>query len=128
MTWLAGVLTQYSEPAEADLHREYGIELADFYRGKITARALSVRLRFLPRGALLWQVMHNDKAWSQESYLLAHTVDALRGANWQRSGGEKPKPIERPADKRVARVVDLKNQARAARWLAKQTTPQGGEG
>lgn len=109
MTWLAVVLRKHSEPAEADLHREYGIELADFYRGKITARALSVRLRYLPAAAALWLVTNSDKAWTQESYLIAHLVD--RGVKV---------PVQRPADVRVAKAKSTRDQTRAARWEARQ--------
>lgn len=37
-------------------------------------------------------------AWSTTDHLLAHVVDAARGANWQRGGGKgpRPKPVPRP--------------------------------
>lgn len=130
MTWLAAVLRKHSEPAEADLDRVYGIDLGDFYRGEITARKLSVRLRYLPAGSMLWQAMHSDKAWTQAEYLQALTVDKLAGANWQRAGGKgaHPVPVERPADRRGAAIRDLKNQARAAQWAKAQAKREGGEG
>jgi hypothetical protein len=36
--------------------------------------------------------------WTLSDHLLACAVDALRGGNWQRSGGKgtKPKPLPRP--------------------------------
>ncbi|MBC3186286.1 hypothetical protein H7347_06830 [Corynebacterium sp. zg-331] len=40
-----------------------------------------------------------DEPWGLTEQLLAAAVDALNGANWQRSGGKahtKPKPIPRP--------------------------------
>jgi hypothetical protein len=48
LTSLAGWLREYGEAIEADLDRFYGLDLLDFYRGRITARALWVRLRNLP--------------------------------------------------------------------------------
>jgi hypothetical protein len=43
-------------------------------------------------------VAPDSAGWTLESHLLAVVADALRGANWQRSGGKgsKPKPIPRP--------------------------------
>lgn len=130
MTWLAAVLRRYSEPAEADLHRVYGIDLGDFYRGLITARSLSVKLRYLPDGSMLWQSLHSDKAWTQADYLLALAIDRIAGGNWQRGGGKgsQPEPVKRPADRRGAAIQDLKNQARAAQWAAQQATRERGEG
>lgn len=43
--------------------------------------------------------LHGDAArWGVSEHLLATAVDALLGANWQRSGGKgaKPKPVRRP--------------------------------
>lgn len=132
MTWLATVLTKHSEPAESDLARVYGIDLADFYRGRISPRALSVRLRHLPDGSALWRSLHSDLAWNQTDYLIARAVDALNAANWQRAGGNgnPPKPIQRPADRRDAANKDIKNRARMARWLKAEAerAARGGEG
>jgi hypothetical protein len=41
-------LRRYGEALEADLHRFYGLDLLDFYRGKMSPRALWVRLWNLP--------------------------------------------------------------------------------
>lgn len=43
--------------------------------------------------------MHPDAAgWGLSEQLLAAAIDALRAANWQRSGGKGPypKPVPRP--------------------------------
>lgn len=46
----------------------------------------------------MWESEHPDEAqWGLTEQLLAAGVDALRVANWQRTGkGKRPKPIERP--------------------------------
>jgi hypothetical protein len=58
-----------------------------------------VLLKHLPPEAVTHYKFQPDRAgWGLTEQLLAATVDALRGANWQRSGGKgaKPKPIFRP--------------------------------
>ena len=50
-------------------------------------------------GAQSWIAVGTDAAWSAETHMLAHAVDLLAGANWQRAGkGDAPKPIARPAE------------------------------
>lgn len=122
MTWLAVVLRHHSGPLEADLARVYGIDLLDFWRGRLSLRALSVRVRYLPRGSALWQVTNSDLTWPDETYLLATAVDALHGANWQRGAGKgpQPKPVQRPSDARKAERSALRNEVKAERFLARQ--------
>jgi hypothetical protein len=108
MTWLARVLTKYSAPAEADLHREYGLELAGFWLGEYSPRYLAVRLQNLPNGSALWKMMADDRAWTQADYLLALMVEKVTG-----------KQVTRPADVKQASVKEIKEQARAARWAAR---------
>lgn len=54
----------------------------------------------MPReGALVREQAGDDGVWSIGDYLLASTVDALRDANWQRSGGtdaDRPDRVTRP--------------------------------
>ena len=54
----------------------------------------------LPPGALTWQEVGSDNAWSVSDHLLADVADSLHAANWQRAGGkgEKPTPVPRPSD------------------------------
>jgi hypothetical protein len=52
-----------------------------------------------PRGSALARAIHGEAAtWGPAEHLLAAAVDALNGANWQRTGrrGHKPKPVPRP--------------------------------
>lgn len=49
-------------------------------------------------------------AWTPTEYLLAEITDAIRGGNWQRSGGKgsRPRRIPRPgAEKRIGRARPL---------------------
>jgi hypothetical protein len=55
-------------------------------------------IRYLPPESSLRAERDEGAGWSLSDHLLASAVDALRGGNWQRSGGKgsKPKPIPRP--------------------------------
>lgn len=55
-------------------------------------------MRYLPAEAACRRELDESAGWSLTDQLLAATLDTLRGANWQRSGGKgaKPKPIPRP--------------------------------
>jgi hypothetical protein len=56
-------------------------------------------LHNLPADSATRRVLDPEASgWGVTEHLLAAGVDALRGANWQRSGGKgaKPKPLPRP--------------------------------
>lgn len=83
------LLREHGGAVEADLQRVYNVDL----RSLLFPRTQWRRLAALTDG------MYGDGArWGPTEHLLATTVDTLRGANWQRSGGKgkRPKPIERP--------------------------------
>ena len=76
----------------------------------------------LPPGAMTWQEMGTDTAWTVGEHLLADAVDALRGANWQRGGGngQQPEPVPRPAALRDLKDKRLTALDKAARFKARQ--------
>jgi hypothetical protein len=78
---------------EADLQRVYGIDIRDLLFPVTQWR----RLRVLVDG-----IYGETARWGPTEHLLASTLEALRGANWQRGGGKgsKPKPVQRPGHKR----------------------------
>ncbi len=56
-------------------------------------------VKYLPAGSALAREQAGEAAhWGLSEQLLASAVDALNGANWQRSGGKgtRPKPVQRP--------------------------------
>jgi hypothetical protein len=60
-----------------------------------------VLIRHLPRTSRTLRELEPANAWDDGEYLLAAILDALHGANWQRSGDQKaarPKPTPRPGD------------------------------
>lgn len=82
----------------------------------MTPRKAQVLALNLPPGALTWQHVGSDNAWTVTDHLLADAVDALNGANWQRGGGkgDAPKPVARPSD-----LLEIKERREA--MLARAT-------
>lgn len=87
------MLAKHEAAFEADLAHQYpGTRLADFYRGEVTARELSVYLTYLPRGANVWQAVGGGMAITAEVealWLLEHTTLLIAHAN---GGGKGKKP------------------------------------
>lgn len=67
---------------------------------RLNWRDLLVIIRESSRSsALMRHLKPAESQWDTNSYLLAQAVDALHGANWQRSGkGKAPDPVPRPND------------------------------
>lgn len=68
---------------------------------RLNWRDLLVVVRESPRSsAVMRHFKPVESEWDTNSYLLAAAVDALHGANWQRSGGtgKRPDPVPRPND------------------------------
>lgn len=86
--------------------RYYGIDLLDYYRGRLTARRLRVLIRHLPRESALVRAVHGPVAdWGPVEHLLASTVDELAAANWlfvsanlpeHADAPPRPEPVHRP--------------------------------
>lgn len=61
------------------------------------------------------RAIHEAAAWGPTEYLLAAAVDALRDANWQRSGDKKlqrPDPLPRPGAGRRRQLDPAVRKAR----------------
>jgi hypothetical protein len=101
--------------------------LLDLWRGKMTPRRAGVLAANLPHGSTVWLAQGQDAGWSVEAQLLAQAVDALNGANWQRTAGKgaKPKPVDRPAALLKRAQATERNAARAARFLARRRVRGG---
>ncbi|WP_344014189.1 hypothetical protein, partial [Nocardiopsis exhalans] len=63
---------------EADLARYYRIELADFWRGRLSLRRLAVLLRYLPSESAAATALGGD-GWTLSHYLMADMVHATTG-------------------------------------------------
>lgn len=97
------LLAEHGGAVEADLQRFYAVDLRWLVDQRLTYRRLVVLLAHLPREAALVQALSGEAArWSVTDYLLAHAVDTLNVANWQRAqrkGLKRPDPVPRPGDK-----------------------------
>lgn len=54
------MVTRYGEEIEADLHREYTLDLLEFFRGRYSWRKLRALLQKLPSTALTWAALVDD--------------------------------------------------------------------
>lgn len=71
-------------------------------------------MRHVPDSAFWHAIDPEGYGWSVDTYLLANLVDLSVAANWQRSedgqkGRNKPKPIQRPADRKaeIEKATDI---------------------
>ena len=93
-----------------DLLRFYGVDLADFYRGELSPRRLSVLLHHLPADSATHVALTDTPAaWSLQSFLLADVYAALTGEQHP----ARPKP-------KSSRYADLRE--RLERQRARQTS------
>lgn len=53
-------MDRYGEAIEADLHREYGVDLLDFFGGRFSWRKLRVLMQRLPSTSLMNEAMAQD--------------------------------------------------------------------
>lgn len=83
---------------EADLLRYYGVDLLDYYRGRLSTRRLRVLVQHLPRQAALVRQMHGEQVeWGLTEHLLAATVDQLAISNWLFASAHTPENADPPA-------------------------------
>jgi hypothetical protein len=78
--------------------RFYQVDLPGMYRGKYSARQISIFVKYLPRGAQTWQLLGGPQAITQETEDLWIVAHLLSGIAWQNAGskGQPPKPREYP--------------------------------
>lgn len=74
------MLREAPDVLEADLQRHHGIDLAEFYRGELSLRRLSVLVQYLPADSATARLANDGEApWQVEHYLLSHVYTALTG-------------------------------------------------
>lgn len=72
---------------EVDLVQEYGVDLLDLYRGKLSLRKLILLVVRLPRSSRVVQALGVQEfgegvRWSEETYFLADIANNARISNW----------------------------------------------
>lgn len=93
----------------------------------MTARKAAVLALNLPPGAMTWQEVGTDTAWTVTDFLLAEAVDTLKAANWQRGGAkqkDKPEPTPRPSDLRERKKKRASEMEKASRFLERRKAKQ----
>jgi len=92
---------------------DQGLDLLDFYRGKLSLRRLCVAISQLPTTSRVVGVVAETERWGIVEYMLASLIDAVLYGNYLQevwlygnrekgSGGTEPKPskpVFRPGQK-----------------------------
>ena len=77
-----------------------GMRLRDLGSDTLTWSDLATLLHYpRDRGPLYRAVLGDRAEWDHQAQLLAHVIDLLAAANWQRAGGkehDRPEPYPRP--------------------------------
>lgn len=69
-----------SDVVEADLQRFYGVDFADYWRGELSIRRLSVLIHHLPpESACARQLSKTEAGWDVHAYLLSDLYHAFTG-------------------------------------------------
>lgn len=97
---MIGLLCHFPEEIEADIARHYpGRDVAQFWRGAMSARTLSVLIRHLPEDSALVRAQRGTP-WPEHMYLLATIADTViyhRADYANVHGGQhRPRPVDRP--------------------------------
>ncbi|MEO2133379.1 MULTISPECIES: hypothetical protein [unclassified Microbacterium] len=80
------------------------MDLADYFRGELSLRRLSVLIKHLPADAAVQRIAHKgETAWTREELLLTHLIQVWTG---------KPHPWLPKADRR-SRYADLRARLEA---------------
>lgn len=125
------MLVRYPRQIEADLLRYYAVDVLHLGRG-LSWRRFGVLMTMLPNDSVTSQAMARDapksvmtdeeeaKLWRLEHHLMAHVVDLLAAANWQRGGGKgkRPPPLERPGTKSREQVIKRRSTLSPEQKLA----------
>lgn len=64
---------------EADLQRFYGVDLADYWRGELSPRRLSVLIEQLPPTSATARHYAKSDGWDLHAFLLADLFQAFTG-------------------------------------------------
>lgn len=105
----------------------YGVDLLDYWRGRITPRRLAVLVAQLPPGSRLQRARGGFGAWTDEIAAIHREGFLIRGCLHSlisTMSGKKapdPKPVEPPEIGWQAKAVEQeeRRRAKAARWLAR---------
>lgn len=108
---------QYWEELEADFQSEYGLDLADVWRRKMTFRRCAVLVDQLPPGSRFCRARGGAGSISDEGHLLRMIEADIRSF----ASGKAQKPLELPEEgwQVKAREKAEREQRRVDNWLAR---------
>lgn len=97
---MIALLSRYPEEVEADIARFYpGRDVAQYWRGDMSARALSLLVRHLPEDSATVKAQRGTP-WTELMYLVAHVADTATYARADyitaHGGSAQPQAIPRP--------------------------------
>lgn len=94
---------------EADLQHYYGIDLADYWRGDLSLRRLSVLASRLPADSnVVRAITKTQPGWDVQAYLLADLFAALTG----KPHPARPTPSDGKRESRNKRLIKALQEQR----------------
>jgi hypothetical protein len=115
------LLVKFPAQVEADLQREYRVDLADMYRGLLTPRKVAVLVLNLPRGSQTWRAVGGGGAITAEveaAWMVEHTLMMIAYGQGG-SKGKAPTMREYPLGLLELAAKDEYTQTRAEAFRAK---------
>ncbi|MFE5092086.1 hypothetical protein ACFRCI_17275 [Streptomyces sp. NPDC056638] len=102
-------MKDYPDELEADLLEFFGVDVLDFWSGRLSLRRIAVLINSLlhkPGKSVLLQAMDEKTRWDEPTYLLARNSDALELSNYlflkanstNADDLDPPAPIPRPGE------------------------------
>lgn len=100
------LLDEYGDEIEADLQREYRVDLLDFYRGTLSARRVGVLVRQLSVNSALVRALNDGQPqWVNTDHLIADLWSLFAKQDHPRRAEMEAKAS---AAAKQARVIELK--------------------
>lgn len=96
-----------------------GIDLQDFWRGRITLRRLHILINGLPITSSTKSALAGHPTWPDWQYMIADLIDIQMRAIFK-----DPKPYPRPGETERAQQALA---VRTARWLEREKKREGGQ-
>jgi hypothetical protein len=124
-----GLLGDYAVELEADLRREYNVDIADWYRGKLSSRTVLSLVSQLSEQSS-FRLAHD---WPLQGHLMAALINeirAMRGDLWALIGKEQMtyKPLLPPSSQRLEDAKRAETRAVHDQIVAQMRgTTEGGD-
>lgn len=106
---------KYWEELEADFQSEYGLDLSDVWRGKMSFRRCAVLIEQLMPGSRFCRAMGGSAALSDDGHLLRMIEADIRSF----ASGKQQPPIELPEEgwREKSRERSSRDRRKVENWL-----------